>query len=459
MAIVAVVIALKTIKRNTMKSKKNYLSFSTNTILSAGLLLALSTASNYIFAQDSVAVSTTTEEGSLITSKEGKKNTLFEKDCLCTDDSLFNEVQFSVIPGISTCSYTRNPKNVYDFSFNLIMGKVYSVRYLELGLILNADESDVSYVQGAGIGNLVGGTVTGVQSAGIFNLTGCVTGVQHAGIINRVKGSFVGVQHAGVANVVTRSFKGAQFGGILNYSDSLIGYQSAGVFNRASYVKGLQVSGVLNRTKNSKGAQLSGVINLADTITGVQIAGVVNRAKTVNGFQLGLVNIADTIDGACLGLVNVIRNGYHRWEVAGDEVFYTNVAYRSGVQKLHTILSVGMIPDKFDSPTWTIGAGLGMSFGRPNKTLLDIDLATQQVIERDRFKNNHLLHKVYVGIDQPISSKLSLAFGVTYNFFFYTKGEENRISEIMPKSFSRESHSGNTLMNGWVGGKVALRFR
>lgn len=435
------------------------LSAMTSTIaLSTAMLFTATALSNSIFAQDSLAVASTKEISKTSASK-GNTKPLFSKDCLCINDSLFNEVQFSVVPGISTCCYTKNHKNVYDFSFNLIMGKVYSVRYMELGAILNLDEANVSYVQGAGIGNIVGGTVTGVQSAGIFNFSGCVTGVQHAGVINRVKGSFVGVQHAGVVNLVTRNFKGGQFAGVLNYSDSLLGFQGAGVFNQAGWVKGMQSSGVLNRAGNIKGAQLSGVLNIADTIKGIQISGVLNRAKTVNGFQLGLVNIADTIDGACLGLVNVIKHGYHRWEVSGDEVFYTNIAYRSGVQKLHTILTAGMIPDKLDGPTWTFGGGLGMSFGRPNKTLFDIDLTTQQVVERDKFKANHLLHKVYVGIDQPISRKLSLAFGVTYSFFFYNKGEENRILEIMPQSFSSDNHSGNTMMNGWVGGKVALRFR
>jgi len=456
---VVVVIDLKTTKQIMMNAKMMISRRAFKPVAFATLIAGLVTISNPIAAQDSLAVSPLKVPSDSATVSKPKPKEAFSKDCLCIDDSLFTDVQFSVVPGISTSCYAKNKNAVYDFSFNLIMGKVYGVKYMELGGVVNIDEANVSYLQGAGVGNIVGGKVTGAQWGGVFNMTGDVTGAQHAGVVNHVKGDFLGVQHAGVVNIVTRSFVGAQFGGVMNFADSVRGFQDAGVINQAGYVKGMQLSGVVNRAANVKGVQMTGVVNLANDIKGVQVAGVVNRARAVNGFQLALVNIADTVDGACLGLVNVVKHGYHRWEVAGDEVFHSNVAYRSGVPMLHTILTTGVMTEKIDGPTWTFGAGLGMSFGRQNKTMLDIDLTTNQVVERDRFKEDHLLHKVYVGIDQPLSRKFSLAFGVTYNFFFYQEGESNRISEIMPKSLYKENIHGNTMMDSWIGGKVALRFR
>ncbi len=415
------------------------------------LLLIMLMVSLAATAQDSLSVSP--KPTSPTVEKASEK-------CHCISDSVFQSVQLGVVPGISTNCYLKNPQTVNDLSFNLLVGKVYSVRYLELGGLINMDESDVSYVQLAGIGNIVGGDFKGVQSSGIVNTAHSVKGVQHAGVINYVKGPVVGVQHAGVVNLDKGNVTGVQGAGVLNMVDSMRGFQQAGVFNRALRVNGMQAAGVLNMASNVKGMQLSGVVNQAQDVHGVQVSGVVNKAKAVKGFQLSVVNIADTVDGASLGVVNIIKHGgYMRWEVSGDEVFPVNVAFRSGVPMLHSILTAGIATDNLSNPTWTFGAGLGMSLGRPEKMLFDVDLTVNNVAQGGRNNEDQLLHRIYLGVDIPVGKKLSIAAGVTYNFFFYEQGDKNRINDIMPYSVYKENIHGTSMVDSWVGGKIAIRFR
>lgn len=356
--------------------------------------------------------------------------------------SIHRDAQISFLPGISTDGFSSD-KVTCDFSLNILAGRIYQVNSVELGSILNVDRSDAGKCQLSGIGNLVGGSSKGFQAAGVFNYVEKTADVQMAGIINRV-GRGAKVQMAGVVNLA---------------SDSAI-TQLAGIANHASAGNGCQIAGVVNHLKGEANVQIAGIVNLAKTVKGCQIAGVVNYASKTKGSQIGFINISDTCEGIPFGVINWVKNGYHKIEVSGDDLFYSNLALRSGVKKFHTMIIAGICPADFDRPLWNYGWGMGSSFSLNEKTLLDIDLSEQQIMKGSDFCYNNRLYKISVGVDRKIASKASVFVALTYNFLTTDTNDglyEDTYSSIAPYSFTNHTYHRYNLKT-WAGLKVGLRF-
>ncbi len=360
-------------------------------------------------------------------------------------DTLFRKVQFSLIPFLSTNKLlTGNVTN--NVSINLTAGYVQEVRTIEVGGVLNMVRNNAGVCQLAGAGNIVGQSFHGFQAAGAWNIAGTMDGVQAAGAVNIVRNDAGVCQLAGAGNIVGGSFQGIQAAGAFNVTDKIKGMQVAGAFNTSHKVEGIQVSGALNN---------------ATEVTGGQISGFLNRASVVNGFQLAVINIADSCSGIPIGVLSYVKKGYHKLELYADEVFYTNVAFRTGVKHFHNIFLAGIRPGNFDNPLWTFGYGLGTTFGKSGKLAVDIDATVQQIIRNSNFIENNQLYKIYAGIDKNLTPKLSIAAGITYNFFVSKPGSpgyENNYSGITPYTFSDATFSNGINLKTWPGVKIAVRF-
>lgn len=358
-------------------------------------------------------------------------------------DTLFRKVQVSVIPYLSTNQLlTGNVEN--NVSINIVAGYVQGVRYAEFGGVLNIDRDSVRYVQGAGVANIVGKNMRGAQMAGVLNL---------------VMGDATAAQLAGVGNITYGSFKGVQAAGTFNYAPSVEGAQLAGTFNYASTVKGVQISGTINRARSIVGVQLAAV-NSADTVDGAQVS-VLNVARVAKGVQVGLVNFADSLDGVPVGLFSYVRNGYHSFEVSSDELFQANVAYRSGVKRLHGILLAGVQAKDGNNPLWTLGYGFGTSVGLARKLSLDMDLTAQQLMKGGTFLSRSGLAKGYLGLEQKLSPRLALAAGVTYSYLAFETAEQNNVqylTSLAPHTLSSSVGANGIALQSWLGWKIALRL-
>lgn len=350
--------------------------------------------------------------------------------------------QVSFIPYFGT-NGLRSGDYINNISFNILAGYNGGTKGFELGGLVNIDKYEVNATQIAGIGNHGGKTTNGVQIAGIYNLAKIMTGTQIAGISN-LTGSINGVQIAGISN---HAVKGncVQLSGLVNLTEE-----------KAIF----QLGGITNHARSCSGTQIAGLVNTASESTGSQIAGLVNIARTVKGSQIGVINIADTCKGIPIGVINIIRNGYQRFEVSADELFQANFAYRSGVEKFHTILTAGIQPNNLGDPLWVYGAGAGTSQSISAKTLIDFDATFNHVVKKAEVGNNYL-YKVYLGFDRNLSNHLSLAFGVTYNFLVTDIREleyGKYYSDIAPYWFSNQNYNRFNLKS-WAGIKLGLRFR
>jgi len=369
------------------------------------------------------------------------------------NDTLHRLVQVSFLPFVGT-NQRLSGNIINDYSINFLGGYSMGTRKIELGFFVNIDRTDVSWLQIAGFGNLVGRNVYGVQASGFFNVNlGDTEAVQVSGFVNTILGKGEGVQLAGFANTVLKGMNGVQVAG---FSNITIGDS-----------KGAQVAGLGNlQVGDYRGSQFAGLSNFAtEKISGSQVSALFNYGKNVHGTQIGLINYADSLGGVPIGLLSIVRSGYHKIELSADEVFYTNLAFRTGVRKFHTMIMAGFKPQRSISPSdtsvWTFGYGLGSARKLSRKLFLDLDL-TAQHINRGSFTNSlSLLNKFYVGLDFQVAKKFSMAAGVNLNGYL-TNNNYSDYPELFtgykPKIIYDENISSSTNLKMWWGAKVALRF-
>jgi opacity protein-like surface antigen len=130
---------------------------------------------------------------------------------------------------------------------------------------------------------------------------------------------------------------------------------------------------------------LAGVVNIAGE-TKCQIAGVVNITQK-GRFQAGLINVRDTADGISLGLINIVKQGgVMEAGIEAGEFVHTALTFRSGVQRLYSIISVGWRYPNNKSANksfFAIGTGLGTSFKLIGNLGLNLELTHTQFYKRN----------------------------------------------------------------------------
>lgn len=398
-------------------------------------------------------------------------------------DTMYRDFQFSVVPFVGT-NQSLSGNVINHYSLNLLAGYSLGVQKLEVGGLLNAARGDVRGVQINGLINAVGGETNGVQLAGLLNANGGAvravqisglanfnykesTSIALAGLVNFTYQNSSGVKLAGLGNVSIGSHDGPVVAGLFNFTgENVSPLQLAGAVNFATAkMRGAQVGGLVNYAGGeSKGAQVAGIVNLAPgKIKGVQI-GLLNFASKIKGSQIGFLNYADSIHGTPVGFLSIVgKNGYHKIEISTDEIFYTNLAFRTGTHSFYNIITAGANPATFkDNETlWTLGYGIGTAPKLSRKLFLNIDLSAQQVVLGNNIEEVNLINKLYVGFELQAAKKVSLAIGATLNGQV-TDTTYDAYPEIFthyhPNIMYDHTYSNDMNLKMWLGGKIAIRF-
>jgi hypothetical protein len=366
-------------------------------------------------------------------------------------DTLYRDVQVSFLPFLGT-NGRLSGNIINDYSINFLGGYSLGTRQIELGFFFNLDRGDVKWLQIAGFGNLVGGDVFGVQAAGFFNVNGGSTvAAQAAGFTNINFKDVNGVQGAGFANINLQSVSGASIAGFANITNGVS--------------KGFQVAGFGNIQNNDyQGSQIAGATNIATGhLDGSQISALFNYGRKVRGSQIGLINYADSLGGVPIGLFSVVKHGYHKMELSADEVFYSNLAFRSGVNQFYNIIFAGMQPQvpTDNKIVWTFGYGIGTAPKLTRWLDLNIDLTSQQVNKGGFTNELSMLNKLYLGFDFHIAKKFSIATGLTLNGYLtkttYTD-YPTLFTDFNPSVIYDHTYNNSTNLKLWLGAKVGLRF-
>ncbi len=322
---------------------------------------------------------------------------------------------------------------VNNFSVNLLAGASAGVQGFEI----------------AGLSNFTKGNVVGAQLSGLINgNNGNVKGYQSAGLINIVKGNVVGLQHAGLVNITTRGVKGAQISGLVNTNiRQFTGVQAAGLVNsNIGDFKGLQISG--------------GVNVVSKQINGLQI-GLINLAKKMDGFQIGLVNIADSVGkGGGLGLINFYRNGYHALELESNETFYANLTFKSGVEKLYMIYTLGY-KKKGGVNFWAPGIGIGSLFHLSDRLAMNVDAISRQVNEGKWWTDElNQINSLKINASYSINKRVSIYGGPSYNIVISSikDAEGNIIGDSFSRGGFYDKTRSNTRIKMFIGVNGGIRF-
>lgn len=413
-----------------------------------------------------------------------KTNDLFKKfkgyvNTLNVVDTINQNFQFSLLPYIGTNG--KMSGSVYNrFSVNLIGGYSRGNKFLELGGMFNINKENMTGGQFAGMFNIVGDSVKGVQGAGFFNLVGrSVQGVQGAGFMNVNLGTLKGAQGAGFMNINKGEVYGATGSGFMNYNhkqvmglqvaaflnvcmDTLQGATGAGFMNFTKYSKrSLEVAGFINQAAQSRNnVQLAGFMNQSfKGTTRFQAAGFMNQAKVVSGSQVGFINICDSIGGVPIGFISIVKSGLHQIEVYGDETFFANMGFRTGVNKFYNTFFAGI--QTTGANLWHFGYGIGTSFKLSEKARLDVSVSSQHVSKGNFYFATSELNKLYLGGDVALTKKIHLAFGPTFNLYVtdaLLPQYATTYSSISPYSQYNSTTAGGFALKGWVGGRITLRF-
>ncbi len=415
-------------------------------------------------------------------------------------------IQFSIIPALGTDG-AASTLYTYHLSLNLLGGYTGGINGLEAGSIFNLNKGKVHGTQLAGLINATGGNVTGLQAAGFINkVYGSTKGVQSAGFmninsdslngiqlsgfININGGLYNGLQAAGFMNIESKSLNGGQYAGFMNINaDSLKGIQAAGFMNiQGGKLKGIQLAGFGNLAKKNSdvqaagfvniadtsrvqlagftnishkvNTQIAGFVNLADTSNGFQAAGFLNLAKAFNGVHIGVINIADTCKGIPIGVLSIIKKGLHQIEVSTNEVTYANLAFRGGIKKLYTVVTVGASPIK-DQYKFMYGFGVGHSFELNQKSNINLELFANQ-LHLGNWEQFNSIYSLKLGYEHYLAPKISLFAGASANLNLYDSTEASR-KPFAPVAFGgkklfQENYNSGYEMNGWIGFNAGIRF-
>lgn len=366
--------------------------------------------------------------------------------------------QISIVPYIgSNWKVTGSITN--RFSLNLLAGYTGGLKGFEIGGLLNITRNDISGIQLGGLGNIVGGQGKGWQIGGLFNYDlGRFSGVQIGGIMNYVTDTISGFQIGGLTNILTGTIKGVQVSGLTNVvTKSSDGWQISGLVNLTLQdVRQAQISGLVNYGRNVDGVQVAGLVNIARYHNeGVQIAGVFNYATVVSGLQLGIVNVSNSVErGIPIGLFSYVQEGYHLFEISGNEIFYGNVAFKSGTKHFYNIAGAGIGSDY----KLNLYYGIGTIFTLKKKLSMNIDASAGFVYHPTDTIYHGLLLKFNPAIEYRFARHLALFLGPAYNCFVFSKGKPSATSRGLSFYDFYFRSTDNASIQMWLGGVVGIRF-
>lgn len=210
------------------------------------------------------------------------------------------------------------------------------------------------------------------------------------GFVNMGRGSHQSV-HIGFINTVRRDLTGSQLGFVNLAGGSVNGSQIGFVNTTLQRFTGVQAGFVNTSIKSTHAAQVGFINTCPDSLSGAQVGfvntvahkadaiqvGFVNAAKTLKGSQVGFVNVVDSLErGVPIGFLSIVRKGgYHAVELSVTEMHPVNLAYKIGVSRLYTSLSVSYNPANEESLAF--GAGFGTILPMGNKLYFNPELVSQ----------------------------------------------------------------------------------
>ena len=288
----------------------------------------------------------------------------------------------------------------------------------------------------------VSGSITNRVSVNLLaGYSGGLKGVEIGGL-NIDRNDIRGIQFGVLGNIVGGTGKGWQLGILFNYNISQFdGVQVGGLMNYSQYVDGVQIATLLNIAEKEN--------------SGIQIAGFINYATIVNGVQLGIINISNRVErGTPIGLFSYVKEGYHLFEFSGNEIFYGNLAFKSGTSGFYSFFQFGMGGDY----KMQLSYGMGTIFTLKKKLSMNIDASAGFVTHPTGTLYHGLLLKFNPALEYRFTKHFALFTGPVYNYFLFSKGQPSATSRGLSTYDFYFKSTQNASIQMWLGGVIGVRF-
>ena len=236
--------------------------------------------------------------------------------------------------------------------------------------------------------------------------------------------------------------------------------QVAGITNTVNgSLSGVQITGIHNYIKNTvKGVQIAGISNYGGKeVKGVQVSGILNYTKKLSGVQIGLINIADTSSGYSIGLINIIPKGYHKLSLSYNEAMPFNVAFKTGNNKLYSIL-LGGISTGTNSKLYSFGYGLGADWKITNGFSINPEI-TSQYLYQGSWDYTNLLNKFTLNLNLHLNKFVSIFGGPSFNVFYSDQPEAlDGYKYSLAESYHKFTFGNSDKLSGWIGWNIGINL-
>ena len=335
--------------------------------------------------------------------------------------------QFSIFYPLATHG-ERSTDYTFNFSLNLLYGKIGGLNGMEASGLVGMVEGDVNGAQIAGIGNGAG-NIKGIQAGGLLNGSG--------------------------------NMNGMQVGGLLNAGGDIKGIQTGGLFNVANNMKGIQVSGITNMAKKTEGVQIAGLGNISKEISGVSIGGVFNLTEKLQGVLFGgVINVIDTVEsGVSIALINIVRKGfYDEWALTFSDYQNVGLNYKMGMQKFYTIFSAGA--NFKEDNLWVFGIGFGNRTALSRRIDFQPEIIAYQYFPTDfRKVQNTTASHLKIGFVYNLNDKLGIAVAPSIYHLYNDLSKNQEKYNISPFSPFYKDENTKRIHSIGAGISVGLSLR
>jgi hypothetical protein len=158
------------------------------------------------------------------------------------------------------------------------------------------------------------------------------------------------------------------------------------------------------------------------------------------------------------------KGGYIALELSGNEVTWSNLAFKSGTRHLYTIFTAGYTPAYDDRKfLWVYGSGIGAMVRFNDRCGMSFDLIHRQINVDGR--NNLTFHgweQFAPAFDVRIAGGLHVAVGLSANLYIAEKARPDGFDYkplVVPANFPSIKIPDAPRLSSWVGGNVALRYQ
>jgi hypothetical protein len=364
-------------------------------------------------------------------------------------------IQLTFIYPLGT-GWVKSACNSYHVSLNILGGVTGQTKGIELGSLFNINMQGAIGAQFAGLFNCTGSACSDIQSrnvqfGGLFNITNKGKSAQFGGLFN--VGDTAWIQGGGLFSISKNAF--VQLSGIFNYANTAL-FQAAGIGNTAKQ-SGAQFAGIFNGGCTVP-FQAAGIANVAEKSV-CQIAGIFNKTKE-GRFQMGLINVRDTADGVSLGLINIVKKGgILEAGIEAGEFVHTALTFRSGVQRLYSIINVGY---NYTEKFWTVGGGFGTSFKLVGNLSLNLELLHATFYKKSLITSGYNLFQFNPVLNYRFAKHFKIYAGPSLNLLiqhyrFVIFDESSRYYQVkVPYSIIHNTK--NNTLDMWIGVVGGIKF-